>query len=41
MVYALSIAAATGLALGIVALGKRLRYIFLQDEIYGDGIYRD
>lgn len=41
MEYALAIAVATGLAVGIVALGKRLKYIFLSDEIYGDGVYRD
>lgn len=41
MEYALAIVIATGLAVGIVALGKRLKYIFLEDEIYGDGVYRD
>jgi hypothetical protein len=41
MDYALAIGIAAGLVLGIFGLGKRLKYIFLEDEIYGEGVYRD
>ncbi len=41
MDLALTIAIATGVAVGVVALGRRLKYIFLEDEIYRDGVYRD